>query len=144
MRLQTARVPGIGLKVAGKPANSRLTPRINSNQPHQHVPKWLKQTFLSMCPHGAQHRRILGIADCYLKTTPHTQGADAESDKQECQQCGIKRSDVHEGLLWGLTFELSGRKRQDARPGLATIYRVPPDRARWPAVYAPLEQRFRP
>ena len=46
MRLQTARVPGIGLKVAGKPANSRLTPRINSNQPHQHVPKWLKHTFL--------------------------------------------------------------------------------------------------
>lgn len=41
MRLQTAEMPGIGLKVAGKPANSRLNPRINSNWPHQHVPKWL-------------------------------------------------------------------------------------------------------
>ena len=39
-----------------------------------------------------------------------------------------------------LTFELSGRRRQDARPGLATMYRVPPDRAWWPAVGAPLER----
>ena len=30
-----------------------------------------------------------------------------------------------------LTFELSGRQRQDARPGLAKMYRVPPDRAWW-------------
>ena len=43
-----------------------------------------------------------------------------------------------------LTFELSGRRRQDARPGLAKMYRVPPDRAWWPAVGAPLERRVRP
>ena len=40
----------------------------------------------------------------------------------------------------GLTFELSGRQRQDARPGLAKMYRVPPDRAWWHAVGAPLER----
>ena len=47
-------------------------------------------------------------------------------------------------FLRGLTFELSGRQRQDARPGLAKMYRVPPDRAWWPAVGAPLEQGVRP
>ena len=41
------------------------------------------------------------------------------------------------------TFELSGRRRQDARPGLAKMYRVPPDRAWWPAVGAPLERGVR-
>ena len=44
----------------------------------------------------------------------------------------------------GLTFELSGRQRQDAKPGLAKMYRVPPDRAWWPAVGAPLERVVRP
>ncbi len=43
-----------------------------------------------------------------------------------------------------LTFELSGRRRQGARPGLAKMYRVPPDRAWWPAVGAPLERGVRP
>ena len=43
----------------------------------------------------------------------------------------------------GLTFELSGRRRQDARPGLAKMYRVPSDRAWWPAVGAPLERGVR-
>ena len=42
-----------------------------------------------------------------------------------------------------LTFELSGRQRQDARPGMAKMYSVPPDRAWWPAVGAPLERRVR-
>jgi hypothetical protein len=48
-----------------------------------------------------------------------------------------------ERRLCGLTFELSGRQRQDARPGLAKMYRVPPDRAWWPAVGAPLERGVR-
>ena len=43
----------------------------------------------------------------------------------------------------GLTFELSGRRRQDARPGLAKMYCVPPDRAWRPAVGAPLERGVR-
>ena len=42
-----------------------------------------------------------------------------------------------------LTFELSGRRRQDARPGLVKMYRVPPARAWWPAVGAPVERRVR-
>jgi hypothetical protein len=40
--------------------------------------------------------------------------------------------------------ELTGRRRQDARPGLAKMYRVPPVRAWWPAVGAPLERGVRP
>ena len=44
----------------------------------------------------------------------------------------------------GPTFELSGRRRQDARPGLVKMYRVPPARAWWPAVGAPLERGVRP
>ena len=47
-------------------------------------------------------------------------------------------------ILRCLTFELSGRRRQDARPGLAKMYCVPPDRAWWPAVGAPLERGVRP
>ena len=39
-----------------------------------------------------------------------------------------------------LTFELSGRQRQDARPGPVKMYSVPPARAWWPAVGAPLER----
>jgi hypothetical protein len=42
-----------------------------------------------------------------------------------------------------LTLELSGRRRWDARPELAKMYRVPPTRAWWPAVGAPLERRVR-
>ena len=43
-----------------------------------------------------------------------------------------------------LTFELSGRRRQDARPGLVKMYRVPPARAWWPAGGAPRERGVRP
>ena len=51
-----------------------------------------------------------------------------------CTQCILNWPNV----------ELSGRRRQDARPGLATMYRVPPDRAWRLAVGAPLERRVRP
>ena len=54
----------------------------------------------------------------------------------------VRRIGVSE--LRSLTFELSGSQRQDARPGLAKMYRVPPDRAWWPAVGAPLERGVRP
>jgi hypothetical protein len=47
---------------------------------------------------------------------------------------------------WRLTFRfrdgdaerLSGRRRQDAKPGPVKMHRVPPDRAWWTAVGAPL------
>ena len=47
-------------------------------------------------------------------------------------------------FLRSLTFELSRHRRWDARPGLAKMYRVPPDRAWWPAVGARLERGVRP
>ena len=43
----------------------------------------------------------------------------------------------------GLTFELSGRQRQDAKPGMVKMYTVPPAWAWWPAVGAPLERGVR-
>jgi hypothetical protein len=43
----------------------------------------------------------------------------------------------------GLTFELSGRQRQDARPGPVKMDGVPPARAWWPAVGALLERGVR-
>ena len=42
-----------------------------------------------------------------------------------------------------LTFELSGRRRQDARFGLPKMYRVPPTGHWWHAVGAPLERGVR-
>ena len=39
--------------------------------------------------------------------------------------------------------ELTGRRRQDAKPGPQTMYRVPAARAWWPAVGAPVERRVR-
>ena len=39
--------------------------------------------------------------------------------------------------------ELSGRQRQDARPGHRKMYTVPCGRAWWPAVGAPLERGVR-
>jgi hypothetical protein len=45
---------------------------------------------------------------------------------------------------WGLTFELSGSRRQATRPGPVKMYRVPPAWAWGPAVGAPLERGVRP
>jgi hypothetical protein len=55
---------------------------------------------------------------------------------------GLRGVWVH--TLCGLTFELSGRRRQDAKPGPVKMYGVPPARAWWPAVGAPLERGVRP
>ena len=46
--------------------------------------------------------------------------------------------------LCGLTFELRGRQRQDARPRAVKMYTVPLPGAWWPAVGAPLERGVRP
>ena len=42
-----------------------------------------------------------------------------------------------------LTFEVTGHQRQDAKPGPVKMYRVPPARAWWPAVGAPVDRRVR-
>ena len=47
------------------------------------------------------------------------------------------------GEFRGLTFELRRDQRRDARARLAKMYRVPPDRAWWPAVGARLERGVR-
>ena len=44
----------------------------------------------------------------------------------------------------GLTFELSGRRRQDARARAEKMYTVPQAGPWWPAVGAPLERKVRP
>ena len=44
----------------------------------------------------------------------------------------------------GLTFELRGRQRWDARARLAKMYRVPLTGPAWPAVGAPFERGVRP
>ena len=46
--------------------------------------------------------------------------------------------------MCGLTFELSGRQRQDARARTEKMYRVPQAGPWWPAVGAPLERGVRP
>jgi hypothetical protein len=48
-----------------------------------------------------------------------------------------------DGLPRGLTFEVSGRRRLDAKPELAKMYRVPPAWAWWPAGGAPLDRGVR-
>ena len=45
--------------------------------------------------------------------------------------------------LCGLTFELSGRRRQDARARAVKMHRVPQAGPWWPAVGAPLERGVR-
>jgi hypothetical protein len=46
--------------------------------------------------------------------------------------------------LWGLTFEVSWRQRQDARPKPQKMYTVPVAWAWWPAVGAQLDRGVRP
>ena len=48
------------------------------------------------------------------------------------------------GVLRGLTFEVSWRQRQDARPRTAKMYTVLPAGAWWPAVGAQLDRGVRP
>ena len=54
-----------------------------------------------------------------------------------------KRMEEGNVVIRRLTFELSGRQRQDASARTVKMYRVPPDRAWWPAVGAPLERVVR-
>ena len=89
-------------------------------------PRWDKNT----CS-GASHDR------CLTSRGSAARGCSAHADRRTfCWSAALLP-------LCGLTFELSGRRRQDARPGLAKMYRVPPDRAWWPAVGAPLERGVR-
>ena len=56
----------------------------------------------------------------------------------------LKKSKMTAGTNSGcLTFELSGRRRQDARARAEKMYRVPQAGPWWPAVGAPLERGVR-
>ena len=73
----------------------------------------------------------------------HRRACAALTNTMPSAVCSVDAAfaELADTALWcALTFELSGRRREDARPGLAKMYRVPPDRAWWPAVGAPLER----
>ncbi len=86
---------------------------------------------------GAARRRKAPTTN-WLRRAPRLAAAEARA-----AGCGRSAQTLRGCILRGITFELSGRQRQDARPGLAKMYRVPPDRAWWPAVGAPLERGVR-
>jgi hypothetical protein len=48
------------------------------------------------------------------------------------------------GWVRGLTFEVTGVRRQDALARLAKMHRVPPTGPRWLAVARPVDQGVRP
>jgi hypothetical protein len=75
------------------------------------------------------NRKGLDVAD--LADDGEEHGADGTDDGR------AERPDGSGAAFCGPT--LSGRQRQDARPGLARMNRVPQGRAWWPAVGAPLE-----
>ena len=54
-----------------------------------------------------------------------------------------RKSALERCFVCGITFELSGRRRQDARPAMQKMYTVPASRAWWHAVGAPLERGVR-
>ena len=102
------------------------------------LPSKLNETSLPGATPAAM-RMCLGIVTCPLSVTCMVSSVGMRSRNPTISTAGpaTKRR------LRRLTFELSGRRRQDARPGLAKMYRVPPDRAWWPAVGAPLERGVR-
>ena len=72
------------------------------------------------------------------------QALEAQKGRKPLEQGGaLEQVAARIKRVMGLTFELTGRQRRGARPGLAKMYRVPPDRAWWPAVGAPVERGVR-
>ena len=63
------------------------------------------------------------------------------ADEAEVKRDGERSSTA---CLCGLTFELTGARRQDALARLAKMYRVPPTGPRRPAVARPVERVVRP
>ena len=110
-----------------------------------HAQQTVPQAALARCEFSKPKRCWRAEAAC--RHTGDRSPAPRGSNRNWCIADAKARScilDKERSRLRGLTFELSGRQRQDARPGLAKMYRVPPDRAWWPAVGAPLERVVRP
>ena len=110
----------------------------------RHAQRTVPQAALARCRYPKTKR--CGMAKLACRHTSDRSSAPRRSNRGLCLANAKPRScilDKRRSRLRGLTFELSGRRRQDARPGLAKMYRVPPDRAWWPAVDAPLERGVR-
>ena len=79
----------------------------------------------------------------WCRPSPRLRGLD-EHDACGCLRRGrCSHGHCGHGALCALTFELSGRRRQDARPDGRKMCQ-PGRRAWWPAVGAPLERGVRP
>ena len=124
------------------------------------APSWCSRSGTQHECRGLAYRGVLGEVtakcDCLARSAAHTftvfvgrraplgvvgftcaRSAGIEFGIQDCSTCaGV--------ALWWLTFELSGRQRQDARPGRVKMDGVPLARSWWPAVGAPLERGVRP
>ena len=111
----------------------------------RYAQRTVPQAAFARCRYSKTKR--CGIAKAACRHTGDRSPEPRGSKRGWCRADAKPRScilDKRRSCLRGLTFELSGRQRQDARPGLAKMYRVPPDRAWWPAVGAPLERVVRP
>ena len=93
---------------------------------------------------GSCLRRLCAARGCW--DWPASAGPDSAISlfggpqaKRTCSQ----RCEDHRDRNARHNVELTGRRRQDARPEPATMHRVPPARAWWPAVGAPVERRVR-
>ena len=86
-------------------------------------------------------RALLQTSTQLLKLTNYSKNRD---DEVAAAPSSLLSANPRARRLCGLTFELRGRQRWDARPGLQKMYRVPASRAWWPAVGAPFERGVRP
>ncbi len=109
---------------------------------------------------GAKRQPPLALGRTTENDGPARRGAHAPdgrctaTTRGGCTCCPpAELAEVAEGRRPSTTFallparpnvELTGRRRQDAKPGPQTMHRVPAARAWWPAVGAPVERRVRP
>ena len=97
-------------------------------------------------PAPTKTRASVDSASRFRAAAAHRRACAALTNTMHSAVCAVDAAfaELADTALWcALTFELSGRRRQDARPGLAKMYRVPPGRAWWPAVGGPLERGVR-
>ena len=104
----------------------------------------------SNCLCCSRERLRIGSADSPIDTADADRGNLVFCKAKLLKRCmriavlALKAARAKIVRLSCLTFELSGRQWQDAKPGLAKMYRVPPARDWWPAIGAPLERGVRP
>jgi hypothetical protein len=77
---------------------------------------------------------------CVCQCLDVSKEADHRQKNQKQQKKRFHIFRVNLVVARGLPFELSGRRRQDTKPLPAKMYRIPPPRAWWPVLGAPLER----